>query len=158
MIKGDAHKMHRIYLLAFILILSACGVPSQSNLATPDDKKEEKTIQQLVVDNENVKMTVLNMNKSNSTVTITFDILNKREDSIKIKAEQLSVDDRMVDESIYQLEDEILPHKAANVKLIIQQKEGVDFPEFKNDIEMELYISSLKDPSYVEQHLVNIIY
>lgn len=98
------------------------------------------------------------MNKSNSTVTVTFDILNKREDSIKIKAEQLSVDDRMIDESIYQLEQEILPHKAANAKLMIQQKEGVDFPEFKNDIEMRLYISSLKDSSYVEQHLVNIIY
>lgn len=81
-----------------------------------------------------------NKEQSKQTVTITFDILNKRKDTMKIQAQRLSVDDRMVDEAIYQLEQEISPKKAATAKLVIQQLDDIEFPEFKNDLEMELYI------------------
>lgn len=160
-------KLFLIFLFLPIFILYACGVPSEANLGTPEnDRKksnyEVREINQLVVDNENVKITILNMKKnkeqSKQTVTITFDILNKRKDTMKIQAQRLSVDDRMVDEAIYQLEQEISPKKATTAKLVIQQLDDIEFPEFKNDLEMELYILSLDDPNYVENHHVKIIY
>lgn len=64
----------------------------------------------------------------------------------------------MVDAAIYQMEQEISPQKAANAKLTIRQTEDAEFPEFENDMEMELLISSLEDPSYTETRHVKIIY
>jgi len=99
-----------------------------------------------------------NKNQSKTTVTITFDILNKRKDAIIISAQRLSVDERMVDETIYEMHQEISPQKAANARLIIQQADEIEFPEFKNDLEMEIHISSTEDPSYFEKHPVKIIF
>lgn len=151
-----------IFLFLFIFVLSACGVPSQANLDSPEKENEMKEIHQLVVDNEHVKITVLNMKKEksrkNTTVTVTFDILNKRNDTIKIRAQRLSVDDRMADEQIYQLEEEITPKHAATAELVIQQINEKEFPKFKNDLELELCIISLDDPTYRETHPVKIIH
>jgi len=156
-------NLHRFYLLFLVFILFACGVPSQSNLGKNErDEDKEREIRQLVADNEHVKITVLNMkkikNQSKTTVTITFDILNKRKDAIIISAQRLSVDERMVDETIYEMHQEISPQKAANARLIIQQADEIEFPEFKNDLEMEMHISSTEDPSYFEKHPVKIIF
>lgn len=59
-------KTHSFLLLLLIFVLFACGVPSQANLGKSGDGKNEsinKEIRQLVVDNEHIKITVLNMKK-----------------------------------------------------------------------------------------------
>lgn len=157
--------------LFFVLILSAC-VPSEANLGGADrlEQKEKnheeqttvKKIGQEIVDNENIMATVVEMIKSTEdskeTVTIIIDIFNKRNDSIVVFADDLSVDDRMIPEEGYSLRQEIEPEKVASAKLTIQQVEHIEFPAFEHNLEVHIQIQSLDNAEFKEEYDVKVIF
>ncbi|SOC13133.1 hypothetical protein SAMN05880501_107109 [Ureibacillus xyleni] len=176
--------MKKIILLSafiFSLGLAGCGETTEENLGgeventennentgndTSGDTEEaatndEKELNQVIVDNENLTATLVKIVKKNdevwgNTVEVIFDVTNKRKDSIEVQANSVSVDDRMVDETLLSMSQEVAPGKSATATLTISEFEGYDFPAFENNFEMILHVFSWDDYDYSEDHPVKV--
>lgn len=167
------------------LLLAACGDSSTeeniggdasnsengsaSTEATPEEeaneeaKEESNDINELIVDNENVKATLIKIIKKTDAIfgdsyEIIFDVENKRSDSIEVQARSISADGRMVDDALTSMSQEVAPGKAATATLTINNYEGYEFPELNSDFEMELHIFSWDDYEYEESHPVKVTF
>ena len=89
---------------------------------------------------------------------VIFDVQNKRSDSIEVQARSVSADDRMVDETLLSMSQEIAPGKAGYATLTISEFDGYEFPEMNADFEMTLHIFSSDDYDYSEDHLVKVTF
>lgn len=89
---------------------------------------------------------------------MVFDITNKRDHSIEVQARSVSVDDRMIDETILSMSQEVAPGKSATAKLTIQEFEGYEFPQFEKNLEMTLYFFSWDNVDYEEEHPVSVTF
>lgn len=170
-----------ILLTAFIfsLGLAACGDTTEENLggevkdntentendATKETEEattnDEKELNQIIVDNDNIKATLVKIVKKNddvwgNTVEVVFDVTNKRKDSIEVQANSVSVDDVMVDETLLSMSQEVAPGKSAKATLTISEFEGYDFPAFEKNFEMILHVFSWDDYDYTEDHPVKV--
>lgn len=163
-------------LLIFVLLINACGTTEENmsgtvneneNNKTTDEteeaKKEENEINKVIVDNENVKATLVKIVKKNddifgNSVEVVFDIQNKRKDTIEVQARNVSVDDRMVDETILSMSQEIAAGKSATASLTINEFEGYDMPKFDKNFEMKLYFFSWDNMDFEEEHPVKVTF
>lgn len=169
MIKGSntMRCFLQLQLLFFILLLSGC-VPSEANLGGADHSENGENhlsvreINQQIVDNEKIKATIVEMIQSTEnakkTVTILFDLFNKKDESIIVLAENLSVDDRMVPEEGFHLRQEIAPQKTADVRLIVEEVENIEFPLFEHNFELNLQLISINDPNEKDEYNVKVIF
>jgi len=163
-----------IYSAALVsaLMLGACGDTTEENVggtveesgtevsATEDAINE---INQVIVDNENVKANLLKITKVTDDIwgnsyEVIFDVQNKRSDSIEVQARSVSADGRMIDETLLSMSQEIAPGKAAYATLTISEFDGYEFPEMNSDFEMTLHIFSWDDYDYSEDHPVKVIF
>lgn len=124
---------------------------------------EENEINEVIVDNDNVKATLIKIVKKDDpifgkSVEVVFDVQNKRNESIEVQARSVSVDDVMVDEALLTMSQEVAPGKSAKAILSIYELEDYDFPEFKNNFEMELLIFSWDNIDYEEKHPVKVTF
>ena len=174
-----------MFSLAFILIfaLVGCGDKTKENVEgdvntegtetkdtkdTKDTKSDkaaddEKEINEVIVDNENVKATLVKIVKVDDetwgkTIEVVFDVENKRSDSIEVQAREVSADGRMIDETLLTMSQEVAPGKAATAKLQISEYEDYDFPELTSDFEMQLHIFSWDNYDYEEDHPVKVTF
>lgn len=174
-----------ILLTAFIfsLGLAACGDTTEENLGGDVENKESNTentkngtgeeteeastndnkeINEVIVDNENLKATLVKIVKKQdeiwgNTVEVVFDVTNKRQDRIEVQANSVSVDDRMVDESLLSMSQEVAPGKSATATLTISESdEGKEFPAFEKNFEMTLHVFSWDDYDYTEDFPVKV--
>lgn len=173
--------MKKIYFpIAFLLLfflLAACGETTEENVNgkventeqtsedTGTDEEEERAneINQVIVDNENVKATLVKIVKKEDpiwgrSIEVIFDVQNKRQDSIEVQARSVSADGRMVDEALLTMSQEVAPGKSATAKLTIQEFEGYEFPELKENFEMTLHIFSWDQMDYQEDHPVKVTF
>ncbi|MED3662949.1 hypothetical protein NST62_07040 [Ureibacillus sp. FSL K6-8385] len=173
--------MKKIYfpiaLLLLFLLLAACGETTEENVNgkventeqtsedTGTDEEEERAneINQVIVDNENVKATLVKIVKKEDpiwgrSIEVIFDVQNKRQDSIEVQARSVSADGRMVDEALLTMSQEVAPGKSATAKLTIQEFEGYEFPELKENFEMTLHIFSWDQMDYQEDHPVKVTF
>src|SRR5690606_18120254 len=112
-----------------------------------DTSNNEKEINEVIVDNENVKVTLVKIvSKSDdiwgNSVEVVYDVTNKRSDNIEVQARNVTVDDRMVDETLLSMSQEVAPGKSATATLTINEFEGYELPKFENNFEMTLHIFS----------------
>ena len=161
--------------LVSALMLGACGDTTEENVGgtveesgtevnateTTDDAVNE--INQVIVDNENVKATLLKITKVTDDIwgnsyEVIFDVQNKRTDSIGVQARSVSADGRMVDETLLSMSQEIAPGKSGYATLTISEFDGYEFPEMNSDFEMTLHIFSWDDYDYSEDHLVKVTF
>lgn len=172
-------------LLLLTLALAACGSTSENVSGKVDTDKatsteqeateeeavesseeasnDENEINQLIVDNENVKATLVKIIKKSddiwgNTIEVVFDVENKRSDTIEVQANTVSADGRMVDETLLSMSQEVAPGKAATATLTINEYEGYDFPALESDFEMTLHIFSWDDYDYTEDHPVKVTF
>lgn len=173
--------MKKILIFPFLLLilsLTACGtteenmggdVNEKENNTTEETNEEnnaknnENEINKVIVDNENVKVTLVKIVKKSddifgNTVEVVFDIQNKRKEPIEVQARSVSVDDRMVDETILSMSQEVAAGKSATATLTINEFEGYDFPQFEKNLEMKLHFFSWDDMDYEEEHPVNVTF
>lgn len=176
------HKLIFLFIaLLSLFMLSACGDNNDDNVGdtvenetTKEDtttdgneeaekanKNEEKEFNELIVDNENIKATLVKIAKLSdevwgNSIEVIFEIENKREDSIEVQARSVSADGRMIDDSLITMSQEIAPGKSASTKLEIMEMEGYEFPELKEDFEMTLHIFSWEDYEFEEDHPVKV--
>ena len=174
-----------IYSAALVsaLILGACGDTTEENIGgtveengteensaeTSANTENESTddavneINQVIVDNENVKATLLKITKVTDDIwgnsyEVIFDVENKRSDSIEVQARSVSADGRMVDDMLLSMSQEVAPGKSAYATLKISEFDGYEFPELKSDFEMTLHIFSWDNYDYTEDHPVKVTF
>ena len=175
----------RIYSAALVsaLILGACGDTTEENIGGTVEKSgtevnstETSTnaesgtledaineINQVIVDNENIKATLLKITKVTDDIwgnsyEVIFDVQNKRSDSIEVQARSVSADGRMVDETLLSMSQEVAPGKSAYATLTISEFDGYEFPEMNSDFEMTLHIFSWDNYDYSEDHPVKVTF
>lgn len=125
-----------------------------------DEEKETKTFDQLVVDNDNIKITLISVEKimdkiwDIERIEVKFEVENKKDIAIEVQARGVSADGKMIDESILFMSQEIQPGKRADAILTIENYDG-ELPEINEDMEMTLHIFSW-EYDYKEEHIVNI--
>ena len=166
-----------IIIPLMFMILTACGNTTEENVEGTVDNtgtdttnentnegkaaNDENEINQLIVDNENVKATLVKITKINddtwgNSIEVTFDVENKRQETIEVQARSVSADGRMVDETLLSMSQEVAPGKTATAKLTIMEMEGYEFPELTSDFEMTLHIFSWDNYEYEEDHPVKV--
>jgi hypothetical protein len=135
---------------------------TDSNSDEGDGESEsEQSINQLIVDNEHYKATLISITKKEDSIfgnsyEVLFDIENRRSDTIVAQAREVSADGRMIDETILSMSDEIAPGKKGYAKLTISEYEGYDFPEITSDFEMILHVFSWDDYDWVDDNRVQV--
>src|SRR5690554_711777 len=160
-------------VLSLFLMLTACGETSEENVsgeegnaedqATEESEKNENEINQVIVDNENVKATLVKIAKKDDpiwgkSIEVVFDVQNKRTETITVQANEVSADNRMVDEALIAMSQDVASGKSATAKLTINDLEGYDFPELKEVFEMTLHIFSWDNYDYQENYPVKVTF
>ncbi|MGP6138616.1 hypothetical protein [Jeotgalibaca sp. A127] len=117
---------------------------------------------EVIADNDNFKATLLEIEYiydelwDEEKIEIRFDVENKLEDSIEVQARSLSINDRMVDDSIQMMSQEVAPGKIAEAVLTLQDYEGNDLPALEGNLEMLLHIFSWDNMDYEEDAAVSV--
>lgn len=158
------------------LLLGACGATetkepksvdssekSKNETNKEETKKEEpKKLNQEIADTENIKATLISVEKKEDdvfgdTIEVMFEVENKRDDTIEIQAREVSADGKMVDEGMLSMSQEISGGKKADATLTIQNyDDGKEIPELKENLEMILYAFSWDNMDFEEEHNVKI--
>lgn len=148
-----------------MLNLFLCGsllfAPINCNCEEYVEQNETVEINEVIVDNDNIKVTALDVTKTNShdkgqRIKLKLDIENKTEQNIVADAKLVSFDDRIVDESMIILWGEVASGRTGTVELEVFEADGYDFPTLNDNIEFTLYLFSWKDINFEEEIPVKI--
>lgn len=111
----------------------------------PEDSGEEsQDVNQLIADDENIKITFLKIERESyssdldDSIEIYFEIENKMDRTIYVNAEAVSSDGKMVDSSIYSMYQDISPNKLADVPLTIVGMDGKELPTLEENLELTI--------------------
>lgn len=168
-------------ILIMSLFLAGCGDSEEDNLggtvengssendteSNTEDNEEEDTeenkINEVIVDDENYKATLLEIVKKEdeifgSSIEIVFEIENKLDKTITVQARDVSADGYMVDETILVMSQDVVGGKKAKAVLSIEDFDGYDFPELEEDLEMVLHVLDEETYDSIGEHEVNITF
>lgn len=126
-----------------------------------DEGTEENKLDQVIVDNESYKATLLEIVKKKDdifgeSIEVVFEIENKLDHTIGVQARSVSADGYMIDETILNMSQEVAAGKKAKAVLTINDFEGYDFPELKEEFEMGLYVFNYDSFGEIATHEVKV--
>lgn len=163
-------------LFASSLVLGACGsdeAPEETaaddteevaeaepeDAEADDDVEEAIEIQEILVDDDNVKVNFYGIVKykegDGEAIEALFEVENKSDTDYIVQARSLSLNDKMVDDTQQFMSQEVAAGKSADAILLIQNLEG-EVPDLDGNIELDLNISDKsfevieKVPVYIE--------
>ena len=122
---------------------SANGEEAAEETDEEDGSKEE--FDQEIVDNDNFKATLTSVEKivdkdwDEEKIEVTFEVENKRDETIEVQAREVSADGKMIDESMLMMSQEVAGGKKADAKLVIENYDG-DLPDIEDELEMKLHV------------------
>lgn len=158
--------MKRVTLLGVLsiglLLFSSCGntvekeqvrasveeieqTSEQTIETTEEVKQDKKEYNQEITDDENVKISLINIEHivdkeyNEEKYIISFDVTNKRDKTMTIQAGEVSINDRMVDESLLTMSTDVSSGKTANAKLVIESYSEEELPEMVGNLELILH-------------------
>lgn len=162
-------KALSIFMFIFIIgALAACGGDTDTqggdNAGQEESQANEnvKEFNQEIVDNDNVKATLISVERKTDdifgdSVEITFEVENKRDDTIEVQAREVSADGKMIDQSMLTMSQEVASGKKADAVLTVQNyEEDGELPAMEENIEMLLHIFSWDNMDFTEDHEVTI--
>lgn len=129
---------------------------SVSEEATDEEDEAEvevKEFDQEIVDNDSITAHLVSVEKivdidwDEEKYEITFEVENKRDDTIVVQAREVSADGKMIDESMLSMSQEISGGKLADAVLTIENYDG-DLPEIDSDVEMILHVFEWEDDDF----------
>lgn len=145
------------------VIFSSENEEIEESVASETEVEENIIVyNQLVEDNENFKATLLEIEYTydelwdEEKIEVRFDVENKRADSIEVQARSLSINGRMVDDSIQMMSQEVAAGKVAEAVLTLQDYEENELPTLEGDLEMLLHVFSWEDMEYQEDAEVKV--
>lgn len=182
--KGEIHTMKKLMLLLVAILLAgvlvACGdsdsgseaktdtdtnqESNEDTLETEDEDAEVYEFNQEIADNDNFKATLVSIERvidedwDEEKIEVTFEVENKRDDTVEFQAREVSINDKMVDESLQSMSTEVAGGKSADAVLTIEDYEGGNLPELEGDFEMLLNVFSWDDMDYDEEAEVNVTF
>lgn len=123
------------------------------NASTKNKQNKKTTVNQVVADNENFKATLTDVkylppqyDGDSTRYEIDFDVENKRGTSIEVQSRELSINDRMVDESLQGMSTTISGGKTGIATLTLESySEDNPLPEVKGKIDMILHVFDSDD-------------
>ena len=171
--------------IIFTLVLAGCGNSSKENVegtvnndtstnnesksdnsTSKNESKNDKgsgteSINEVIVDNDMYKITLLEILKKNddmwgNTIEVVFEVENRLDYTIGAQARSVSADGYMVDESTYSMSQEVVAGKKAKAVLTINEFEGYEFPELNNNFEMTLLVFNYDSFEDIAEHPVNV--
>lgn len=165
-------KASLMCLLA-VFLLAACGgeesTEKEGNVTSKKEAKQEESVKsdkqeinKEVANTENIYAKLVSIEHivdkewDEERIEVTFDVENKRQDTIEVQARQVSIDGKMVDEALLSMSTEIAPGKKADAVLTIQDYSGGELPEMKDNLEMVLHTFSWDNYDFEEDHNVTI--
>lgn len=136
---------------------------SQSTVNTTEKVKEDKKeYNQEIVNDEYLKVTLMSIDRivdttyNDEKIVVSFDVENKRDKLMAVQARQVSINDRMVDESLLSMSTEIAPKKSAIAKLNMQSYNDEPLPELTGNLELTLHIIDWDDYDFEHEVPVKI--
>ena len=160
------------------LALAGCGNSSEENIngtvnndtATNDTNSdngtanvgdEKESINQVIVDNDMYKITLLEIVKKEdeiwgNSINVVYEVENRLDYTIGVQARSVSADGYMVDEAIYSMSQEVAAGKKAKAVLTINDFEGYDFPELTSEFEMTLLVFNYDTFEDIAEHPVKV--
>ena len=165
--------------IIFSLALAGCGDSSEESLNgkvnneastnettnsendAAKDSEEKESINQVIVDNDMYKITLLEILKKEddiwgNSIDVVYEVENRLDYTICVQARSVSADGYMVDEAIYSMSQEVVGGKKAKAVLTINDFEGYDFPELTSDFEMTLHVFNYDSFDTIADHLVQV--
>lgn len=121
---------------------------------TQETASNGKEINKTIVDDENVKAELVSIEKVEDdtwgdTIKVKFDVTNNTENTITVQAREVSINDRMVDDSLLFMSDDISAGKSADVILEITDLAGeAELPELAGNLEMLLHMFAYDSETY----------
>ncbi|WP_017472565.1 hypothetical protein [Amphibacillus jilinensis] len=113
---------------------------------TEDAESDSKEFNQVIADTDHIKATLVSIEKvtdaswAGDAYNVNIEIENKREDTIRIRASEVSADGRMIDDMAF-LSDTVAGGKILDATLKIQNYDG-DLPVMEENLEFILSVSS----------------
>lgn len=101
-----------------------------------------------------IKVTLVSIDRvfdsffSEEKYVISFDVTNKRADSIEVQARSVSINDRMVDEQLLTMSTNVAGGKSTIAKLEIEDYSGGELPEMIGNLELTLRTFDWEDFDY----------
>lgn len=126
-----------------------------------EEEEEKQEFDEEIVDNDSVTVHLTSVEKiidkdwDEERIKVTFEVENKRDNTIEVQAREVSADGKMIDEMMLSMSTEVSSGKLADAVLTIENYEG-DLPEIENDLEMILHIFDWEDYEYEDDIDVNI--
>ncbi len=154
--------MIKLFLCMNLLLSpSICECSIDKNTEVTEDVLANVPINEVIVDNENVKITLLEIVNIDDTekgkeFQIKFDIENKTDFIIGTDAQKVSINEEIIDETIIMMTGDIEAGKTGVSTVRIMELDGFEFPEIKGDIEFEIFLFSWKNFDYEERIPINI--
>src|SRR5690625_87550 len=109
---------------------SANGEEAAEETDEEDGSKEE--FDQEIVDNDNFKATLTSVEKivdkdwDEEKIEVTFEVENKRDETIEVQEREVSADGKMIDESMLMMSQEVAGGKKADAKLVRSEERRVE--------------------------------
>src|SRR5699024_8331228 len=142
-------------------VKSADGKADETEEGAAEDKEEEEKeedskeqqFNEEIVDNDDVKATLISVEKiaenewDEDRIKITYEVEMKGQDTTVVEAREEPADGKMIDDMMISRSQEISGGKMADAVLEIENYDG-DLPEIEEDIEMILHIFSWDDHDF----------
>lgn len=158
-----------ILVMLIMLMLSSCSGNNTENTqgdVAGDEKQSEANdnlmeLNQEIVDNDNFRAKLVSIEKIEddiwgNSIEVKFELENKMDKTIEVQAREVSVDGKMVDDSMLSMSQEISPGKTADGILTMTELEGTQLPLLEDSMEMNLHVFSWDDYDLEEDYPVNI--
>ena len=172
-------KLIGLLMLSMVLILAACGgegkettekeiesvtskpkeTKAKEKEVEAEDESEKQELNQEIADTDNIKATLISIEKvvnpdwDEEKYEVKFEVENKRDDNIGVQAREVSADGKMINESMLSMSTDISAGKKADAVLTIENYDG-DLPEINENFEMVLHVYTDEDYETVEDHKV----
>lgn len=119
---------------------------SEESTENKETNSELYEFNEVVAENEKYKITLLNIEHEynemwdEEKIEVRYDVENLSDVDIEVQARTVSLNDRMVDESLLMMSQEVAAGKSADAVLEIQDYEGNELPALEGNFEMTLHI------------------
>lgn len=120
----------------------------EEEVAVEDETME---VNEIIVDDEQMFIELVSIEHTfdemwdEERINVIFEVENKTETSKEMQPRSLSIDDRMVDEMIYGMSQEIEQGKSAQAVMTLEDYESNDLPELTGNLDMQLTVFDWDD-------------
>ncbi|MBY7142760.1 hypothetical protein KFZ56_06730 [Virgibacillus sp. NKC19-3] len=165
-------------LIIVLGLLAACGesdnAENESSETEDTGQNEEDPVEeenrdresyefnQEIADNDNYKATLISIEKNvgeeEEWIDVNFEVENKLEDTVDFQASEVSINGKMVDQSLVMMSTEVAGGKVADAVLTIEDIDGGELPALEGDFEMLLNMVNWEDMEQEEQSEVSVAF